>query len=179
LHCGRFWVRAFPGLESESSTPATWTCRWGPQTWGTQYWGRVRFAVSHPSRAWMGHPAFRGLEWDDLEAAGPLGEANSLLDRRGCDGKVIARGELDGGCDGESDVAVLMGAVEGRCDLNGGAECFDAIGTLLLGFSDGSRRSEGSMRQRHVGNGADSADIQLGGDFAENLIGFGMLRQGD
>ncbi len=125
----------------------------------------------------MGYPAFKGLELDDLEAARPLRGANSLLDRHGRDGKVIARGELNGGGDGESDVAVLMGTVERRCDFDGGAEGFDVIGALLPGFSDGSCRSKGSMRERHVGYGADSADAQLGGDFAENLVGIGMLRQ--
>ena len=34
-------------------------------------------------------------------------------------------------------------------------------------------------RGRHVGNGADSADAEFGGDFAEDLVGFRMLRKGN
>jgi hypothetical protein len=88
-------IFAFPGLKIGTSTPATWTCRWGPRkTWGTHVgadwgfckmtlmgfvlshpfarkkakgWGterymnkrseaQLRFLLSHPSGAWMGHP---------------------------------------------------------------------------------------------------------------------------
>jgi hypothetical protein len=54
-----------------------------------------------------------------------VGGANALFDGCGGDGKGVVRGELDCGGDGEGDVAVLMGAVQGRCDFDLRVEDFD------------------------------------------------------
>jgi hypothetical protein len=39
-----FWIARFPGLKSETSTPRTKTCSWGPRTWGIH----VRVWISFP-----------------------------------------------------------------------------------------------------------------------------------
>jgi hypothetical protein len=45
----------------------------------------------------------------------------------------VVEGELDGGGNGEGDVAVLMGAVQGRRNFDGGAQGFDRIRVSLSG----------------------------------------------
>jgi hypothetical protein len=63
---------------------------------------------------------------------------------------------------------MLMGAGKGRIHSNGGAESVNAIGADRAG-------AEG----RHIGHGADSAHCQPGCNFAENLVGFRVLREGN
>ena len=60
----------------------------------------------------------------------------------------------------------------GECDSMAVAEDLDIGGSV-------SRLRAAALGGGHIGNGADAADVELGGHFAEDLVGFGMLRQGD
>jgi hypothetical protein len=76
-------------------------------------------------------------------------------------------GQFDGCGNGQGDVAMLVCAGERGIDLN-----WRAKASIV-------RAGRGGADERHVRHGADSAYAKLGCDFAENLVGFRMLREGD
>ena len=102
IRCGVSEVRAFPGLKSETSTPRTKTCSWGPRTWGTHFscetwatrldgfrpalrdglyfWGTLPQDVAQRAPAWaiFGHPSGIGM-WDGACGIGPA----AILDQDG------------------------------------------------------------------------------------------------
>ena len=63
---------------------------------------------------------------------------------------------------------MLVRAVEGRINLDGGAENLDGIGLVRRGIC-----------RRHEGRGGDGAHVERGGHFADGLVGLRMLGEGD
>jgi len=112
-----------------------------------------------------------GFGAENFEAAWPVSITDSMLDRASGDGQAVMLAELDGGSDGQSDIALLMRAFERRGDFNLLAENLKAAGSFGIKLG---RRSD----RRNEGRGADAANVETDGDFAEGLVGIRVLREG-
>lgn len=118
-----------------------------------------------------------GLE---LEAAGPGGVADAGFDGGVGDGEVVVGAELDGGGEGEGEVALLVLAEEGRIDVQGRAFELEGVGVAgeRVGCGGGGSCGGEVAAGKEVG-GVDAADVEGDGDLADGLVGFGVLGEGD
>jgi hypothetical protein len=69
------------------------------------------------------------LAWDTFKTAGPAGVLDAAGDGGWGDGEFQLVSQLDGGGDGQGEVAVLMRALEGGIDEDLLAEHFDRVGS--------------------------------------------------
>jgi len=134
--------------------------------------GGVVGDVENPLR---GGCPFGGAGGDALETRGPAGGANTFSDGRCGDGQIVVAGQLDGGGDGEGDVAVLVRAGERRGEQDRGIEDFNRICAGGRGLGVGAGQRGAGIEAGHVRNGADGADFKRYGDFTDGVVGLGVL----